>query len=132
GLVLAGAAGGYVLVVGRSGLGAMSMAEALLVLVAVGVLVLGAVLLVGGLGYYVLAPAFRGERAAWRDVGTHRLVLACTALIVVVANLGPLAMAPLLQARGLCSVPSFVAAALSVDLALIGVTYLRFIRPGVV
>jgi membrane protease YdiL (CAAX protease family) len=132
GFVLTGAAGAYVLVVGRSGLGSMSMVEAVLVLAAIVVLVVGLVSLVGGLGYYVLAPGFRGERAAWRDVGSHRLVLACTALVVVVANIVPLVLAPLIQARGLCSVPSFVSAALSVDLALIGVTYLRFIRPGVI
>jgi membrane protease YdiL (CAAX protease family) len=132
GMVLTGAAGAYVLLVGRGGLGSMSIGQAVIALVAIGILVLGAVLLVGGLGYYVLAPGFQGERAAWRDVGSHRLVLACTLLIVVVANIGPLALAPVLQERGLCSVPSFVAAALSVDLALIAVTYLRFIRPGVI
>src|SRR5690242_8484252 len=132
GFVLAGAAGSYVLVAGRTGLGSMSMTQAIVTLIAIGVLIVGGLLLIVGLGYYVLAPGFQGKRAAWQDVGSHRLVLASTALIVVVANIGPLVLMPVLQARGLCSVPSFVTAALSIDIALIGLTYLRFIRPGVI
>jgi uncharacterized protein len=132
GLVLAIASGAYVLVLARDGLGSLSMSGAVLALVAVAVLAIGGVFLVGGLGYFVLAPAFQGPRAAWRGVGSHGLVLACTALVVLVANVGPLAVLPFLPTRGLCSVPNFVAAALSVDLALIGLTYIRFIRPGVV
>ena len=82
-------------------------------------------------GYYVLAPAFLGRSAAWVGFGSHRLVIACTVLVVLLANVGPLAVAGISQSRGLCSVPSFTAAALSVDLAMIGLVYLRFIRPGV-
>ena len=132
GLVLAGVSGAYVLVVARNSLASISMAGAVVVLVAIVVLAIGSIFLLGGLGYYVLAPAFQGPRAAWRGVGSHRLVLASTLLIVLVANVGPLAILPFMQTRGLCSVPSFVSAALSVDLALIGVTYFRFMRPGVI
>jgi CAAX protease family protein len=93
---------------------------------------IGLLLMLGGLAYYVFAPAFRGRAAAAADLGSHRLVLACTLLIVLVANAGPLMVAAMAPARGLCSVPGFVSAALSVDLALIGLTYFRFIRPGVI
>jgi len=131
GLVLAMVSGAYVLVIDRAILSRFSFGEAISVIVAVGLLVIGVLLLIGGLGYYVLAPGFRGRTAAWTGFGSHRLVLACTALIVLVANIGPLLVAAIFQARGLCSIPSFTAAALSIDLALIGLTYLRFIRPGV-
>jgi hypothetical protein len=102
-----------------------------LVLVAVALLVVGLLLVVGGLGYYVLAPGFMGRRMAWYGVGSHRLVIATTILIVLVANAGPVAYTAIAGARGLCSIPGFMTAALSVDLALLGVTYFRFIRPGV-
>src|SRR5262249_23275391 len=120
GMVLTGASGAYVLVVARDGLAAMSMADALVGMVAIAVLVIGSICLLGGLGYYVMAPGFQGREAAWRGIGSHRFVLACTLLIVLVANVGPLVILPFVQARGLCSVPSFVAAALSVDIALVG------------
>lgn len=102
-----------------------------LVLTAAALLVIGLLLLLGGLGFYVLAPGFMGRQMAWRGVGSHRLVLATTILIVLLANAGPLAYTAWAGARGLCSVPGFLTAALSVDLALLAITYLRFIRPGV-
>jgi uncharacterized protein len=105
---------------------------AALVLVAAGLLVGGTVLVVGGLGYYVLAPGFMGRAMAARGYGSHRLVIACTLLIVLAANGPALAYAALAGPRGICSVPGFVTAALSVDLALLGVAYFRFIRPGVI
>src|SRR6185295_11914122 len=83
------------------------------------------------LGYYVLAPAFGGPGAAWRGVGTHRLVIATTLLIVILANTGPVIYVSLVGPGGLCSIPGFLTAALSVDVVLLGITYLRFIRPGV-
>jgi uncharacterized protein len=103
-----------------------------LVIVAAALLVVGLLLLLGGLGYYVLAPGFMGAPFAWHGVGSHRLVLATTILIVLLANAGPVAYTVLAGARGLCSVPGFLTAALSVDLALLTITYLRFIRPGIV
>jgi membrane protease YdiL (CAAX protease family) len=52
-------------------------------------------------------------------------------LIVLLANAGPVAYTAWVGIRGLCSVPGFLTAALSVDLALLAITYFRFIRPGV-
>src|SRR5215212_8411490 len=62
-----------------------------LTLVAAALTVLGLLLLLGGLGYYVLAPAFAGPGVAWRGVGSHRLVIATTVLIILLANAGPVA-----------------------------------------
>src|SRR5688500_17128634 len=73
-----------------------------LVLVAVALVVVGLLLVVGGLGYYVLAPGFMGRRMAWYGVGSHRLVIATTILIVLVANAGPVAYTAFAGARGLC------------------------------
>jgi membrane protease YdiL (CAAX protease family) len=102
-----------------------------LTLIAATLTVVGLVLLVGGLGYYVLAPAFGSPQAAWRGVGSHRLVIATTGLIVLLANAGPVAYVSIAGPGGLCSIPGFLTAALSVDLVLLAITYLRFIRPGV-
>ncbi len=104
---------------------------AALVLVAAALLVGGIALVAGALGYYVLAPGFMGREMAARGFGSHRLVIACTLLIVLAANGPALAYAAFAGPRGICSVPGFVTAALSVDIALLAVAYLRFIRPGV-
>lgn len=102
-----------------------------LVLIAASLLVGGLLLVIGGLGYYVLAPGFMGREIAARGVGSHGLVIAATLLIVLLANGPALAYAAFAGPRGICSVPGFMTAALSVDLALLGVTYFRFIRPGI-
>ena len=116
---------------GVLGLSPQGLAGAALVLVAAALLVGGIGLVLGGLGFYVLAPGFLGRAMAARGVGSHRLVIACTLLIVLLANGPALAYAAYAGPRGICSVPGFMTAALSVDLALLGVTYFRFIRPGV-
>jgi membrane protease YdiL (CAAX protease family) len=103
----------------------------LLTLIAATLTVIGVILMIGGLGYYVLAPAFGGPRAAWRGVGSHRLVIATTLLVVVLANAGPVIYVAIVGAGGLCTIPGFVTAAGSVDVVLLAITYVRFIRPGV-
>ena len=105
---------------------------AVLVIVAAALLVGGIVLVIGGLGFYVLAPGFMGRVMAARGYGSHRLVIATTVLIVLLANGPALVYAAMAGPTGICSVPGFVTAALSVDIALLGVTYFRFIRPGVI
>ena len=97
----------------------------------VGLLAVGGPAFLAGLAYYVLAPGLRGGEAAWRDVGSHRLVIACTLLVVLVANVVPVLWLSLVPGRGLCSVPGFLSAALPIDVMLIVVTYVRFIRPGI-
>lgn len=93
---------------------------------------LGVIGLCLGLGYFVLSPGFRGLLAARRGFGSHRLVLGCTLLVVLLGNLGPLALSGLNPGEGICSVSGFLSAALSVDIALVAVFYLRFARPGVI
>ena len=52
-----------------------------------------------------------GSRMAWRGVGSHRLVLATTILIVLLANAGPLAYMAVAGERGLRSLgPGFLTA----------------------
>lgn len=94
-------------------------------------IVVGLFFLAGALGVSVLAPAFGGSAAAWQGVGSHRLVISSTLLVIVLSNLGPIVYSFFRPVEGLCSVPGFMTAALSVGCALIGVTYLRFIRPGI-
>ena len=100
-------------------------------LAAVALLGSGIAALAAGLGYYVLAPGLRGGAHAWRGVGSHRLVLTSTALVVLLSYLGPVVFALLGPRQGFCSVSGFLTAGLSPGLALVTVTYLRFIRPGV-
>ena len=96
-----------------------------------GLLIVGGLPFVVGLGYYVLAPGLKGGAAARAGVGSHRLVLACTLFVVLIANVVPVLWLSLVPSRGLCSVPGFLSAALPVGLTLLGVTYVRFIRPGI-
>ncbi len=97
----------------------------------IGLLLAGGLPFVVGLGYYVLAPGLKGGPAARVGVGSHRLVLACTLFVVLVSNVVPVLWLSLVPSRGLCSVPGFLSAALPVGLTLLGVTYVRFIRPGI-
>lgn len=131
GLLGAALGAAWILMAERYGLNPGGTTGMGLVLIAAALLAIGLVLLVGGLGYYVLAPAFLGAQLAWHDVGSHRLVIATTALIVLLANASPVAYSAFAGVRGLCSIPGFLTATLSVSLALLAVTYLRFIRPGV-
>ena len=103
----------------------------LVLLGSVGLLAVGGLSFLVGLAYYVLAPGLRGGEAAWQDVGAHRLVVATTLLVVLVANVVPVLWLSLVPSRGLCSVPGFLSAALPIGVTLLGVTYVRFIRPGI-
>jgi membrane protease YdiL (CAAX protease family) len=134
GLGLLGAAFGgvWLLLADQFGLNPGGVTGFALGLAAVVLLGGGAILLVGGIGYYVLAPAFMGPAMAWQDVGSHRLVLATTILIVILANAVPLGYMAIVGPQDFRSVGGLVMAALSVDIALLLVTYLRFIRPGVI
>lgn len=132
GLVGAALGAGWLGLESRYGLSPGGLSGIVLTLTAATLTVLGLLLVVGGLGYYVLGPAFGPRQAAWRGIGSHRLVIATTLLIVLLANTGPVAYVSLTGPDGLRTVPGFLTAALSVDLALLGITYLRFIRPGVI
>ncbi len=110
-----------------------------------GLAVLGVLVAVVGLALYVLIPAFSpGDRALW-DYGSHRVVLACTALSAVGGNLLaglyffltprllPGARVTETLPGGTTLSPEGIAvAAISLDVALLAVVYLRIVRPGAV
>jgi membrane protease YdiL (CAAX protease family) len=132
GLIGAALGGGWFVADARLGISAGSGLPGIaMMLAAVVLLVVGLLLVAGGLGFYVFAPAFKGLAAARRDVGSHRLVVAATLLIVLLANVGPLVYTAIFGAGGICSISGFTTAALSVDVVLVGVAYVRLIRPGV-
>jgi membrane protease YdiL (CAAX protease family) len=131
GLIGAAVGTGWVYLDSRVGLSPDGLMGGTLTLIAAALTVLGLILMVGGLGYYVLAPAFGKPGAAWRGVGSHRLVIATTVLVLVLANAGPVIYVAIFGPGGLCTIPGFVTAAGSVDVVLLALTYLRFIRPGV-
>jgi uncharacterized protein len=89
-----------------------------------------------GLGIYVFAPPRRGPAAAAAGLGSHRVMLSTTAFailtIAVVGNLLPLLAQLVTGQRGLRNLPGFLAAGVVTYAVLLGVPYLRFIRPGVV
>lgn len=108
---------------------------------------LGSILWVPGLAMYVLIPSFSKRERALLDYGSHRVVLASTLLAVIVGNLLatlyflPLALGRILDpsrasARGLMgelvSPEGIAVAAVSLDVALLAVVYLRVVRPGAV
>jgi membrane protease YdiL (CAAX protease family) len=107
---------------------------------------LGLLLVLVGLGLYVLIPAYAGggERAR-RDYGSHRTILACTLLAVLLGNvLAVLVFAPIVaisyfgganlsQLVGITLSPAGIAvAAFAPDVAMLSVVYLRIVRPGAI
>jgi membrane protease YdiL (CAAX protease family) len=134
GIGLAGAAvGGVWLTVDQQlGLSPQGLFGIALVLIAATLTVLGSLLLLGGLGYYVFQPVFGGRVAARRGIGSHRLVIATTILIVLIANLIPVPYLMIYGQEGLQSLTGLLLGMFSVGLTLLGVAYVRFLRPGVV
>jgi membrane protease YdiL (CAAX protease family) len=131
GLLGAALGAGWLALDERLGLSPGGFTGGVLTLVAATLAVVGVLLVMGGLAYYVLAPAFAAPPAAWRGVGSHRLVIATTVLIALLANVASVAYVAVAGPEGLRTLPGLLTAALSVDAAMLGVTYLRFIRPGV-
>ncbi len=95
-----------------------------------------------GLGLYVLIPAFSGRDRALRDYGSHRVVLACTALAIIMGNVLALLYFIPLSFQGeparrvimgeMLSPSGLAVAALALDVALLGVVYLRVVRPAAI
>ncbi len=110
-------------------------------------LALGALLWIPGLTMYVLIPAFSKSARDLQDYGSHRVVAACTLLATLGGNLiavlyfVPAALVAMIgTSRGggnasemeaaLLSPTGIAVAAVSLDLALLAVVYLRILRPG--
>ncbi len=110
-----------------------------------GLAVLGILVALSGLALYVLLPAFSRDGRALRDYGSHRVVLACTALAAVAGNLlaglyffltprlvsGATGVRELSTGQTL-SPEGIAVAAISLDVALLAAVYLRIVRPGAV
>lgn len=96
----------------------------------------GAAVALAGLAIEVFSPVIAGRTASRAEVGSHRVILSSTALAVLLAvllsNLVPLALFVGREQRDFQSLPGFLAAALSTSLALLGVAYFRFLRPGAI
>jgi membrane protease YdiL (CAAX protease family) len=98
-------------------------------------LLFGVGLALAALSVAVFRPLRSGPRAAAADFGSHRVILTTTVFATLLgATLGtilPLLIFRLTGQRSLQNVPGFLAAATSVSGVLLGVVYVRFIRPGV-
>jgi membrane protease YdiL (CAAX protease family) len=78
-----------------------------------------------GVAVWVLLPGFQGPEAARRDLGSHRLTFGAWLTVIVLNTLITL----LHIDQGLTS-GTFVIAALSTDIPMLLIVYLRLIRPG--
>ncbi len=110
-----------------------------------GLAALGIVTGLLGLALYVLLPAFSERERVYQDYGSHRVVLACTLFAAAVGNfvaalyLLPMALFGGSGARdgsrllgGSLSPLEIAVAAVSLDVALLAVVYLRVVRPGAI
>ena len=99
-------------------------------------LVTGLALAAVGLGLIVFRPLREGPEAAAAGFGSHRVMLTTTVFAVLVAalfgGLLPLVVQAATGQRELRTLRSFLVGTVAVDLALYGVVYFRFLRPGVV
>jgi uncharacterized protein len=109
-----------------------------------GLLILAGLVFCLGLVLYLFLPLAGGGEAARRDYGSHRVVLASTAFAAVLGNVIAAAyflLLPLLVGSPggrtdlsgrVLSPEGIVVSALSLDLALLAVVYLRIVRPGAI
>ena len=97
---------------------------------------LTAILVLGVLGLgitlWVLFPAFQGRQVARRDIGTHRLAIGAWLAVIVVNALITLPIAPFLHVEQGLTAGTFLIAALSTDLPMLLMVYVRLIMPGAV
>jgi membrane protease YdiL (CAAX protease family) len=94
------------------------------------------VVLLGVLGIavtiWVFWPAFRGPEAARKAVGTYRLAFGGFLALLVVNAAIDLPLAGILHLERGLTAGTFVIAALSTDLTMFGLVYVRLIMPGAV
>jgi membrane protease YdiL (CAAX protease family) len=91
-----------------------------------------AVVLGLGITFWVFSTAFRGPEAARRDLGTHRLAIGAWVAVLVLNALIALPLAPVLHLEGGLTTGTFLVAALSSDIPMLLVVYVRLIMPGAV
>jgi uncharacterized protein len=100
---------------------------------AVGVIAIAVLAVLGiGITVWVFWPAFKGPEAARQAIGTHRLALGSVVAVIVLNGLITLPFASVLRVdQGLTS-GTFVLAALSTEIPMLLVVYVRLIMPGAV
>jgi uncharacterized protein len=79
---------------------------------------------------WVLIPAFQGRAAAQRDLGSHRLELGAWLSVIVLNALVTLPLAPFLHIEQGLTTGTFLIAALSTDIPMLVIIYVRLIMPG--
>ena len=81
---------------------------------------------------WVFLPAFQGREAARRDLGTHRLAIGGWVAVIVLNAIIALPLSPFLHIEGGLTTGTFLVAALSSDIPMLLVVYVRLIMPGAV
>jgi uncharacterized protein len=95
----------------------------------VGILAVVAVLGVG-VAVWVLLPGFQGPEAARKALGSHRLEFGAWLTVIVLNTLITLPLAPFLHIEQGLTAGTFVIAALSTDIPMLLIVYVRLIMPG--
>jgi uncharacterized protein len=80
---------------------------------------------------WVFVPAFQGKDAAERDLGTHRLELGAWLSVIVLNVVITVPIAPFIHVEQGLTAGTFAFAALSTDLPMLIILYVRLIRPRV-
>jgi membrane protease YdiL (CAAX protease family) len=83
-----------------------------------------------GLGIPVVAMVARAGTSGGATLGSHRVVLGTTLLVILVSNILPTIFGLATSVTQLRTVQGFLLAALSVELTLISAAYWRLIRSG--
>ena len=99
-----------------------------LTLTLVGILAVLALLVTG----WVFWPAFHGAEAARKALGTHRLAFGSIVAVVVLNAIITLPLAPFLHVDQGLTAGTFLVAALSTEIPMLVIVYVRLILPGAV
>ena len=95
------------------------------------VVLLGAVVVVLGLGIalWALLPGFQGQEKARRALGSHRLTFGAWLTVIVLNAIITLPLAPYLHIDQGLTAGTFIIAALSTDIPMLLIVYVRVIMP---
>ena len=93
-------------------------------------LVIGTGIFTIGLGIPMVAMVARAGTSGGATLGSHRVVLGTTLLVILVSNIPPTIFGLATSVTQLRTVQGFLLAALSVELTLIAAAYWRLIRSG--
>lgn len=88
------------------------------------------VVLAVAVAVWVLLPGFQGPEAARRHLGSHRLELGAWLTVIVLNALITLPLTPFLHIDQGLTAGTFVIAALSTDIPMLVIVYVRLIMPG--